>query len=321
VNRIRWHQRPARRWLGNPHAQTIIGSLGRVTLGDGEPVGIPVPGGVLGARVHAASFRNSRVVALFHGAAGDGDEAFVLRTAARLVRRGVDAVRISLRGSGASVACDRPVLHGGLVDDVDAVVAWLRRRYRRVGLVGFSMGGAIAVRTACAWGGAPPDGVIGIAAISPPLDLARAAAYLDRPAATPYRAFMLARLWARYRMIRSTLPAAVAELGATSFARAETYNDRLVAPLFGFRNAADYYARASSLPLIGAIRVPTLVVHAEDDPVVPVAPVREAWATKSSDVAIEITARGGHVGFVDGGDDERYWAESRAVAFLEQRAT
>ena len=93
----------------------------------------------------------------------------------------------------------------------------------------------------------------------------------------------------------------------------------MTAPIHGFSGADDYYARASSAPFLRFIEVPTLIVHAEDDPFMSpeVIPSEEELSER---VTLELSARGGHVGFVSGSLLEpRYWLEERAPAFFSER--
>jgi predicted alpha/beta-fold hydrolase len=91
-----------------------------------------------------------------------------------------------------------------------------------------------------------------------------------------------------------------------------------VAPAFGFADALDYYAKASSLPLIKHIRVPTLIIHAEDDPFIPFAPLRDPTVAANPYVILIAPERGGHVAFLSANaGEDRFWAENRLVEFCQ----
>jgi predicted alpha/beta-fold hydrolase len=97
------------------------------------------------------------------------------------------------------------------------------------------------------------------------------------------------------------------------------FDERYTAPHGGYRDADDYYARASSLPVIRDIRVPSLVLHADDDPIIPSASFRDPSIADNPNVLLVVTPGGGHVGFFAGapraGEDRR-WAENRVVEFF-----
>jgi predicted alpha/beta-fold hydrolase len=105
--------------------------------------------------------------------------------------------------------------------------------------------------------------------------------------------------------------------GIGDIRRIEEFDDRYVAPAFGFADARDYYAKASSLPLIRHIRIPTLIIHAEDDPFIPFAPLRDPSIAANPYVLLIATERGGHVAFLsaDLQDEDRFWAENRLIDF------
>jgi len=91
-----------------------------------------------------------------------------------------------------------------------------------------------------------------------------------------------------------------------------------IAPPFGFADVDDYYTRASSLTRIARIRIPTLIVHAQDDPFVPFAPLNEASVTDNPQVVLLAPERGGHVAFLsaESSDEDRFWGENRLIDFL-----
>ncbi len=96
----------------------------------------------------------------------------------------------------------------------------------------------------------------------------------------------------------------------------EQFDNQYVAPHFGFQDANDYYAKASSRPFIGRIRIPTLIIHAQDDPFIPFEPLRDPAISSNPYVLLLDTKRGGHVAFVSASPgEERFWAESRVIDF------
>ena len=87
----------------------------------------------------------------------------------------------------------------------------------------------------------------------------------------------------------------------------------------GFKNADDYYKKESSLQFIPFIKIPTLIIHAEDDPLVPAEPFRSKLVRKNKNIKLILTKQGGHVGFfgkkIKG--EDRFWAENRMLDFLQ----
>ena len=99
------------------------------------------------------------------------------------------------------------------------------------------------------------------------------------------------------------------------------FDDTYTAPAFGFRDAADYYHRASAMRVIHRISVPTLIITAEDDPFVPVEPFHDPTVTANPNIVLKVTQHGGHCGFVAAADEvsDGYWAEEQIVRFALQR--
>ncbi|HEX8118007.1 MAG TPA: hypothetical protein VF521_12110, partial [Pyrinomonadaceae bacterium] len=96
------------------------------------------------------------------------------------------------------------------------------------------------------------------------------------------------------------------------------FDEHITAPHGGYRDASDYYARTSSRPVLKDIRVPTLIIHSADDPLIPAEPFLDESIADNPDVLLVLTPRGGHVGFLSdrAEGEDRHWAENRLVEFF-----
>ncbi len=306
-------------WLANGHLQTVMVPYFAVDPGPrGTLVSISIEGGALRGRLHVAGPGARACVLVLHGIAGTASEPFVMRTAHEAVRHGIDALRLDLRGTGESSAPGPAGLwHAGLTADVRAAIAWLATRYSRVHVVGFSLGGQLALRTAGEWGSDAPRELASVTAISPPVDLAASARFAEEPLARLYILYFLRTLRARYAAARALMGPRFEPGVLRGVTTIRGYDAAVVAPFFGYRDVDDYYARASSLPVLDAISVPTLIVHAHDDPVVPSAPLVQYAKRARKNVRVVLTDHGGHVAFLAAraapGDRTRFWAEHRAI--------
>ena len=309
------------RLLSNPHLQTmLVPYLPARAPRHVEPVKIPIEAGALAGSLHRAdAARDARgCVLLLHGIAGTSDEPFIVRSARLANARGLDALRLDLRGAGNSAACGpAPLYHAGLTDDVRAALTFLLQRYAAVHAVGFSLGGQLVLRTLGEWGGDAPRGVASVTAIAPPVDLGECATWSERRQAALYRVYILRALRLRYAAAREAMgPSFTADL-VRSARTIRQYDAAVVAPFFGFRDVDEYYARASAASVIDRIAAPTLIVHAADDPLVSVEPVIRVRARGLPNVRVVVTEHGGHVGFYGGvpshGDATPFWAEERAI--------
>lgn len=290
-----------------------------------EPLRFPLPGG---GALHAFGwFHPERrpTVLLVHGVGGSVRSQYMVRAARAFFEAGHQVVRLNLRGAGDSIA-DAPTLyHAGLTEDLEVACAALAAR-PDVGplvAVGFSLGGNCVLRFAAEQ--RPGQARIAAAvAISAPVDLATVSRLLNRPLNLPYRAYILRGLLAQARGYLQARPAQ-ADFTESALGQVRTvwaYDDLVVAPMHGFGSAERYYAAVSSGPVLRKVQVPTLMIHADDDPLVPGHTVRPFAAMRGSAVELAFSAQGGHVGWFSGLTRSawlRTWAIARALEFLDRR--
>ncbi len=256
---------------------------------------------------------------LVHGLEGSSESHYMLGTAEKGWRAGFNVVRMNVRGCGQTEHLSLTLYHSGLSGDIEAVVQHLLdgEPLGELHLAGFSMGGNMVLKQAGEWGGQAPRGVRSVAAVSPALDLARCAAALERPANALYQFWFVRGLKARLRRKAKLFPHLY---DARKLARVRTvreFDEIYTAPHFRFENAADYYARASALRVVARVAVPTLIITAQDDPVVPFDSFRHPALTANPQLWLLAPAHGGHAGFLGRGrnTEDRYWAENRILEF------
>lgn len=232
------------------------------------------------------------IVVLVHGLGGSSQSGYVVRAAKAALKLGIDCLRLDMRGADRRGA---DLYHAGLSSDLDAVVRALRARYRCCYLLGFSIGGHVCLKYAADYS---DGGCTAVAAITAPLDLDAGAQLFDAQPSFPYRWHVLRGLLAMYEAYvarRGPWPLSLA--AAQRLTRIRDFDDAIIAPRFGFADASDYYLRASASHVVQQIRVPTLVVRAHGDPMVPragVAPVAASFPPSVSDLEVRV---GGHVAF------------------------
>jgi predicted alpha/beta-fold hydrolase len=316
----------ARRVLRNAHVQTLGAALPIFTGSSVEPEAMRVDlpsGGALRAKAlwHAGGDRTA--VVILHGVGGSAESNYMRRAAIALHRAGFHAVRVNLQGAGDSVADATHLYHAGLIEDPIAAIDEVAQRegVRDVALLGFSLGGNVALKLAAAWRGSPPRHVRAVAAISAPLDLVETSRALERWRTLPYRRYVVRGLVAQGRAFANEHPHRarydVAKLARITTIRA--YDELVIAPMHDFSDAHDYYVRASSGPGLADVEIPTLLVHAEDDPMVPASTVRPWLRDASRAVRAEWTDRGGHVGWFSSMAEEAWqdtWAMRRVIEFF-----
>jgi predicted alpha/beta-fold hydrolase len=228
---------------------------------------------------------------LVHGLGGTIDSLYVVALAHALAAVGVDTLRLHLRGADGEAP---DYYHAGLDSDLAAALASPEIEARTaVGVVGFSLGGHLALRLAASETGPRPSAVV---AVCPPLDLASGARELDRLHRRPYLRHVLSGLVAMYRAVAARGPVPIAVDEAARIRSLYAWDERVVAPRHGFAGADDYYAKVSVARRLGSIETPTLVVVGADDPMIP-ASIVTPWLASASRAVDARVVPGGHVGF------------------------
>ena len=304
-------------WLPGPHLQTLWPALvrrprpvrvtrERFELPDGDFVDLDRTGGGSGP-----------IVVILHGLQGSGRSSYARGLLGAFRRRGWRGVVMHFRGCSGEPNRLPRTYHSGETADFGHVVRGLRERHPStpVAAVGFSLGGNVLLKWLAERGGAAE--IAAAAAVSVPFRLARAADRLDRGFSRAYRRYFITdlRRAVRKKFRRRPCPIDLAAMRReTSF---RGFDDRVTAPLHGFRDAEHYYAAASCRQYLRRVARPTLIVHALDDPFMTPDVVPEPVELAPS-IRLELSEAGGHVGFVGGSAPwaARYWLEERIPRFL-----
>jgi predicted alpha/beta-fold hydrolase len=258
---------------------------------------------------------------LVHGAGGSSESGYMRRSALALAARGYHVLRLNLRGAGDGVHHASSIYHAGQTGDIDRVIRAVSAdpRVARVFVVGFSLGGSQLLKLAGEWGSASPAGVSAIATISAPTDFPAVSAVLD--ATVVYRR-AITRGVVRQALAFARVHPTRAGYDPVRLREARTiraYDEQVMVPMHGFDGIDDYYESTSSKRWLRSIRVPTLLLHAEDDPIIPAHTVAATLPSASSAVEVEWTSCGGHVGWIDGIRTPP-WSTRRVTQFFERAA-
>ncbi len=258
---------------------------------------------------------------MWHGMEGSTASAYMVSTADKAFRAGFNVVRVNVRNCGGTEHLSPTLYHGGLTADIQVVIEELieQDHLPRLLVAGFSLGGNMVLKLAGEYGDDPPPEIMGVCAVSPSVDLRASTAHMAQRRNWIYQQDFLRRLKNRIRRKKKLFPDLYDISGLGDIHSIEQFDDHFVAPAFGFADARDYYAQASSLPLIKRIRIPTLIIHAEDDPFIPFAPLRDPSIAANPYVLLIATERGGHVAFLSANpqDEDLFWAENRLIEFCQ----
>jgi predicted alpha/beta-fold hydrolase len=340
-----------RRWLRNAHAQTIAGNFLRR---QGAP--LPLPEELVipvepehtarlrgGANVHVAATSvvclchwqlepaSRLTVVLVHGLEGSAHSGYILGNTGRLLAAGCNVVRMNMRACGGADALAPTIYHSGRSEDIDSVVQALGARdCGRIALVGYSMGGNLVFRYAGEQSvkrgaGAAAGPVVAVAGVSPLLDLAPSSAALHAPSNRLYEKRFLRAMKRRLRVKAELFPEIYGSLEREGvFERIRTMRDfdgEIVARFGGFRDADDYYEQVRASHYADSFAIPSLILHAADDPFIRTLPVTVQRLRANPCVRYVETTHGGHCAFLaePSADDQGRWAEETIAQWLEQQ--
>ncbi len=269
--------------------------------------------------------RQHPTLVLWHGLEGSSTSPYMLATAAKAFARGFNVVRMNVRNCGGTEHLTPTLYHGGLTHDLRVVIEELVNQDRLPSIViaGFSLGGNMTLKLAGEYGDEAPEQLKAVAAISASVDLQASCDVLNQKRNAIYHRNFLYYLKQRLRVKKTLFPDLYDTTGLRLIRSIEQFDDRYIAPAFGFADARDYYAKASARPFLKRIRVPTLIIHAQDDPFIPITPLREALLEPNPNVLLITPRRGGHVAFISANsqNEDRFWAENRLVNFCEIAAS
>jgi len=302
-------------WLRNGHANTVYSFLRPrgVGLPEAHSDWIPAEAGTdLLLRSHWQP-QAAPALLLVHGLEGSSEAGYMLTTAAKALERGLHVVRMNVRGCGEGEARCGTLYNSGMSGDVARAVEWVRTRpnVSRVALGGFSMGGNLVLKYLGENGAAAP--IAAAAAVSPCLDLGASADALHRKVNYFYEQRFLRSLKERLRRKAEHAPGVYPVEKLAGMGSVRAFDDAITAPFTGYRDADDYYYRASAARVLEEIRVPTLVLHSEDDPFIVITAESRAKLAANPAIRFRPTRHGGHCGFINSrrSGEGVYWAESR----------
>ena len=304
-------------WLPGPHLQTLFPHIfrnrrppplrrERIELDDGDFLDMDW-----------SADRDGPLVLLLHGLEGSVRSHYVTGLINSLSGCGFQVALLNFRGCSGEPNRLTRGYHSGETGDLDTILKLLTNRYpqRPVYVVGVSLGGNVLLK----WLGENPAQtlVLKAVAISVPFLLNTAALRLQRGFSRFYQAYLLHKLRTstRNKAKRLTLPIDTKHLSRLKTFR--QFDDRVTAPLHGFRDVDDYYARCSSRHFIKHIQTPTLILHALDDPFMTPEAVPDT-VENGPGVRLELSRHGGHVGFIGGPIPwkPQYWIDERVCCWL-----
>jgi len=303
----------APRFLRSGHVQTVLPTfLPRANPPAPKHQRLELPDGdFLDLRWFHAGHK--RLAILSHGLEGSADAIYIRSMTAALLRAGWNVLAWNFRGCGGIENRLARSYHSGESGDLRSVIEHASDAYEQIALVGFSLGGNITLK--CIGEMKPHPQIVAAVAVSAPVDLASSARVLDeRTDNRIYLKRFLNTLITKMELKACSFPQSLDVRGIRAIRTIKEFDDRFTAPLHGFRDADDYWERASSLPHLAKLTVPALLLNALNDPLLTTPSFPQELAFHSDMLHLETPAYGGHVGFLD--YRLRGWHEQRVVEFI-----
>ncbi len=304
-------------WLANKHGQTLWPSLlrrrvqielnsERLTLPDGDFVDLAW-----------TRQKSDNIVIILHGLEGSIDSSYARGVLSAIQAKGWQGVLMHFRGCSGVHNLKDHSYHSGETGDLRFLIQTLRSRHPQAKLaaVGYSIGGNVLLKYL---GETKNDSYLDAAvAISVPYLLANSSVTLENGFSKLYQRHLLKRLHDKTRSKFKNKPAPFNIAQMKDWQTFRSFDQHITAPLHGFAGSTDYYVRNSSRQFLKYISTPTLLIHSKDDPFMTLDALPDAKELSSS-TRMELTDRGGHVGFVNGNApwSAQYWLEQRIPAFL-----
>jgi predicted alpha/beta-fold hydrolase len=305
--------------FGNPHVQTILSHYWRRP--NSEPR-FPIerrffrtepdvqvlmesqrPGGRIAAHI-----------VVIHGLEGSSRAGYISSLAGAALKARFAVHRLNMRTCGGTEQLCRTLYHGGLTSDLLAVIRELRNEiHEPLHLVGFSLGGNVAVKLAAELGEQGPELLADVCAVSAPLDLAACSRRMAQGDNRIYQRRFVRRM--RQRLCATGRYSAPDLEGLTSV---REIDNRITAPSFGFGDAANYYHTQSAVRYLDRLRVPILLIYSRDDTIVPCEIFETAVVRTNPWIEQLATDCGGHVGFL-GRRPHRFWLDAAIIEWLTAR--
>jgi predicted alpha/beta-fold hydrolase len=328
---------PKHRWLVNGHVQTIAGNYWprqhNLPEPEAEIVEVetshgPLPASYVLCECHwqPEEVRASRLtVLLVHGLEGSSNSHYIRGNAAKLWGAGCNVIRMNIRNCGDTERLCPTLYHCGLSGDARCVIEHFVERFQlqSVAAVGYSMGGNLVLKYAGELGANPPAYLKAIVGISPSIDLSATSTALHEWQNRLYEWKFLQGLLRRYRRKARLFPYYYDVDAGKGVRSLREFDNNIVARYWNFADAEDYYAKTTSAAVAEHISVPTLILHALDDPFIRMTPQTRAKLAANPNIRLIETDHGGHCAFLAkpedaaaGKDFDGYWAEHTLLQFL-----
>jgi predicted alpha/beta-fold hydrolase len=263
---------------------------------------------------------NEKLLILCHGLEGETESKYLKGMARAASNAGYDVLAWNYRGCSGEINRNFRFYHSGESNDLDLVVKHVlsENSYKSIGLVGFSVGGNIMLKYLGEKAGQLSSSIKAAVAFSAPCDLKAGALHMAGWKSKFYMNRFLTSLHKKVLMKAAQYPDRISDSGFSKIKNFIEFDEKYTAPIHGFKNAFDYYEKCSSVHYIPAIKIPTLLVSALNDPFLAKECFPFEQARNNPVFFLETPEHGGHCGFYENNKNGNYWSDNRALEFLSK---
>lgn len=259
---------------------------------------------------------NKKLVVISHGLEGSTDRPYMKGMAKIFHKKGYNVLAWNFRGCSGEMNLLPRLYHSGVSDDLSEVINHaITKGFSSISLVGFSLGANVTLKYLGEKGKDIPDQIKSAVAFSVPMDLAGGAMELGKLSNIHFSKRFIRNLKSKAHQKNQQFPGIVDIKNLRTIKTLKQFDDVVTAPIHGFKDADDYYAKCSSLPLLPNIKTKTLVVNALNDSFLSPRSFPSAEKINNPNILLEYLKHGGHCGFTSF-TDEHYWSEHRAFEFI-----
>ncbi len=302
-------------WCHNPHLQTLWPlavkpprpalTRERIELPDGDFIDLDW-----------TTNKNDPVVLVIHGLEGSANSHYARRILPALTRERLRGVFMHFRGCSEEPNRLPRAYHSGETGDLQFIFDLLSNRGDRPqAIIAYSLGGNVLLKWLGEQENNAPD--IKAVAVSVPFVLSELANHMNKGFPRIYQRHLVKSLQKTFEAKANVVDLPLTTGQITNLHSFWEFDDKVTAPLHGFANAKEYYAKSSSRQFLNKIKTPTLVIQSKDDPFMSPRAIPDEHELSNS-VTLELSDHGGHVGFISGGTPKRpqFWLENRIVEYL-----
>ena len=257
-------------------------------------------------------------IVMVHGLEGSSAAGYMRSMAQLALEHGYATHRTNMRSCGGTESLCKTMYNAGLTSDTLAVIREIRGRYRHpIYLIGYSLGGNVSLKLAGELGESAIGLIDGVCAVSTPIDLGASVQQMSRRENRIYEWRFLSRLKERIRKRAESLPGVYDLDRLATAGTVYQFDDFITAPSFGFGTAENYYRTQSSRQFLPSIRIPTLLIQAKDDPLIPFEIFESPEVQENPCISLVAVEHGGHLGFLSN-STPRFWADQILLQWIQQ---